>query len=339
MKIVVAEDDAASLLTLQSIVRKLGHDCVTASDGAEAWRLIEDAAPEVVISDWMMPGMSGPDLCRRVREMSSDYIYFVLLTGLGDQEHVRMGMQAGADDYLCKPFDHAALEVRLLVAARVTQLHRELSRQRAELERLNQQLYEQARQDPLTGLSNRLRLREDMEQLQARSARYGHNYAVAICDIDNFKLFNDHYGHLAADEALCRVARTLLEHERSGDGVYRFGGEEFLFILPEQNTSSALLAMERMRKAVEELAIPHEALPIPGVVTISAGVAAPQNSLGNDPYLLLKAADSALYLAKRAGRNRVKSCGPDYSETNAVSSKISPRMTRPDVDAKIRSVR
>ena len=196
--------------------------------------------------------------------------------------------------------------MRLIAAYRVTDLHRRLAQQRDELAKLNRRLFEQSREDPLTHLGNRLRLREDLETLHARVERYGYSYAVILCDVDHFKAYNDRYGHLAGDEALVKVAKEIDEGRRSGDTAYRYGGEEFLIVLPEQSLETATTVAERLRVSIEALRIPHEPNEPSGLVTISAGVAAlgvgdPRRS----PDDLLREADGALYRAKEAGRNRV----------------------------------
>ncbi len=309
MKVLIAEDDAISRTILKKAVEKFGHECLTAEDGERAWEIFQNAPEvDVVISDWMMPGLDGPEFCRRVRAASSGwYTFFIFLTALGDKEHLLEGMRAGADDYLAKPLDREQLQVRLIAASRVNELHRRLAEQRAELERLNGELLEISRLDPLTGLGNRLRLREDLETLGAWAERYGHAYCAMLCDIDFFKAYNDTYGHLAGDEALERVAGVISENLRRGDMAYRYGGEEFLVILPEQDLESASVAAERLRCHVEELAIPHEAKMPPGVVTISVGLAALPAGERKPIEEMLKEADAALYDAKELGRNRVVS--------------------------------
>ncbi len=309
LRILIAEDDAVSRTILRRAVEKIGHECLASADGEEAWSLYkENPDLDVIISDWMMPGVDGLELCRRVRGDNRDrYTYFIFLTALGDREHLLQGLDAGADDYLSKPLDRDELRMRLTSALRVTDLHRRLAFQNGELEKLNRMLFEQSRQDPLTSLGNRLRLREDLQILQSRAERYGHNYAVALCDVDFFKAYNDRYGHLAGDDVLRWVAAALSSGLRTGDTAYRFGGEEFLLVLPEQDAVAAIAITERLRQAVEGLGIPHaDGLPL-GVVTISAGVAV--SAEAGDADGLLKAADRALYAAKEAGRNRVSRTG------------------------------
>ncbi|MBA3952747.1 MAG: diguanylate cyclase [Rubrobacter sp.] len=312
MKVLIAEDDAVSRTILQRAVEKLGHEVLAAEDGGRAWDLYGEAPDvEVVISDWMMPEVDGLELCRRVRaEERGDgrgYTYFIFLTALGDREHLLQGLEAGADDYLSKPLDRDELGMRLTSALRVTELHRRLAFQNEELEELNRMLFEQSRADPLTSLGNRLRLREDLEILHGRAKRYGHSYAVVLCDVDHFKAYNDHYGHLAGDDALRRVAEAISSGLRGGDAAYRYGGEEFLMVLPEQDVGVASTIADHLRRTVEALGIPHEANASGGVVTISAGVAILAET--GDADDLLREADAALYEAKEAGKNTVRTRG------------------------------
>ena len=195
----------------------------------------------MVITDWQMPGMDGTELAEAIRGLAgAPYAYVVVLTGAADEDAARRTMEVGADDLLLKPLDVAQLERKLIAAGRVTALHR--------------RMHDDARQDALTGLGNRLRLAEDLEALCGRVERYGHVYSVALFDIDGFKGYNDSAGHLAGDEVLRRVAGELERQIRTGDALYRYGGEEFLVLLPEQPIDAAALAAERLRAAVEALA-------------------------------------------------------------------------------------
>ena len=307
MKVLIAEDDAVSRLILRRAVEKFGHECLVAEDGEQAWELFQSNPDvDVVISDWMMPGMSGPELCRKVRaEVREKYTFFIFLTALDDKEHLLEGMQAGADDYLAKPLDREQLQVRLIAADRVNSLYRQLSEQKADLERLNRELFAVARQDTVTGLNNRLRLREDLEAFAALAERYGHGYCAMLCDIDFFKSYNDAHGHLEGDAVLKKVSGAISANIRVADTAYRYGGEEFLVILPEQTLESASIAAERLRRSIEELALPHEANKSAGVVTISIGLAVLSPGEKKSAEELLKEADTALYRAKEAGRNTI----------------------------------
>lgn len=293
-------------LLLQHAVEALGHECLVATNGLEAWELFEHELPDVVISDWMMPGMEGPDLCRLVRSRpNTPYTYFVILTVLKEKEHALIGVQSGADDYLSKPLDPLDLRICLIAAERVVTLHRSLAQKTAELELANRELFETARTDALTRVGNRLRLHEDLTRLEGRADRYGHGYAVAMCDLDHFKAYNDALGHLAGDFALRSVAEIIARECRTSDAVYRYGGEELAVIMTEQTLQSAGTALERIRQAVQTAAIAHPASPTAPVVTISVGVAERRSGDASDGRDVLNRADAALYRAKSYGRNRV----------------------------------
>jgi two-component system, cell cycle response regulator len=306
MKILVADDDPTSRLIVQMALRSLGHECHTVADGAQAWDAFRWGRPDVVISDWIMPRLSGVELCVKVRACTDHYTYFIMVSSQGDVEEILAGMSAGVDDYLVKPLDSDALEARLIAAARVTSVHHQLADQRSALEQLNHELATIARCDPLTGLGNRRALEEDLEGLEARVSRYGHSYCMALFDVDHFKAYNDTYGHQAGDTALQAVAAELRYQARGGDTLYRYGGEEFLCILPEQTLDTGMIAVERMRKGIQRLATPHRDTRH-GVITISAGLAVlDPDSRSNTAAEVLKEADDALYRAKQTGRNRVE---------------------------------
>ena len=306
MKILLADDDPTSRLIAQLALRGLGHECHTANDGTEAWEAFKLQRPDVVISDWMMPGLSGLELCRGIRaDAAGDYTYFIMVTSHGALAEVLEGMGAGADDYLLKPLDPNDLQARLIPAARITSLHRRLARQQCELKGLNDELTEIARKDQLTGLGNRRAMQEDLDLLEGRVSRYGHSYCMGLLDVDYFKSYNDVYGHQAGDQVLQAVAAQLKAQARGGDALYRYGGEEFLCIFPEQSLASGTLAVQRMRAGLEELAIPHDANTL-GVLTLSAGLAMLDPEHAKSAAEVLKQADEALYRAKELGRNRVE---------------------------------
>jgi diguanylate cyclase (GGDEF)-like protein len=306
MRILVADDEPCTRLIAQAALDDLGHDCLTVPDGDRAWDAYRSERPEVVISDWMMPGLTGPQLCRNIRQQpAGDYAYFIMLSVNSTSSDIFEGMTAGADDYLVKPLDIDDLQARLVVAARVTALHGELAQQRIELDGLNQDLASVVRRDPLTGVGNRLALQEDLDRLDEQLKRYGDGYCLALLDVDLFKSYNDTYGHQAGDAALHAVALQLSRQARSGDAVYRYGGEEFLCILPEQSLACGALAVERMRTAVEDLAVLHVNNPR-GVLTVSAGLAVQDAGNPRPASRVFKEADDGLYRAKKLGRNRVE---------------------------------
>jgi two-component system chemotaxis response regulator CheY len=307
MRILIADDDATSRLLLKAIASKLGHQCEIAADGSTAWELLASQSFDVLLTDWMMPGVEGPELCRRVRdELGDRYIYIVLITTLGDSEQVLEGMGAGADDYLSKPVDPFAVQTRLVAADRVTALHRQVVDIQAQLEQANVDATRRSLTDPLTELGNRRRMEEDLTSAQARAVRVNRGYGVALFDVDHFKLYNDHYGHLAGDEVLRQIAQCFDKAVRAGESVYRYGGEEFLLLLPECSVEGAVVAAERLRQAVAETAVSHASRPTaPRVVTLSGGVSCWEPGFPSSVADLLHQADQALFAAKSAGRNRV----------------------------------
>ena len=299
MRIIVADDDVVSRLLLHSALERLGHECLLAENGDEAWRLFQEQSPEVVITDWLMPVMNGLELCRRIRrETRESYTYVIVATSLVERGNVRAGMEAGADDYLTKPLDPFDLETRLVAAKRVTSLHAELARYRTELSWL-------AGTDPLTQLRNRLSLSSDLTSLHGRSERFRRGYCLVMCDVDFFKAYNDANGHQAGDDVLRSVAAALRAEVRQGDSIYRYGGEELLILLPQQDIESAAVVAERVRHTVEALGIAHPGGTPAGVITLSIGVAASRPGDGRTSDDLLREADAALYEAKAQGRNRV----------------------------------
>jgi two-component system chemotaxis response regulator CheY len=304
LKVLVAEDDKPSRDSLQKAVRMLGHECRAAKDGLDAWNMHQEERADVILSDWRMPRVDGLDLCRRTRasETNGHYTYFIFLTGFDDREHLLEGMAAGADDYHGKPIDLDELQARLTSAARVLSLYEKLARKNATLRTESQTSFRLARVDALTDVANRLRMNEDIKAIWGRATRYGHRFCAALCDIDLFKSYNDRFGHLAGDEVLRKIAGAIKKDLRQGDGLYRFGGEEFLITLPEQSLAEATRVMERVRLEVERLAEPTDPS---GVVTVSIGV----SSLRPDdesPEAWLRRVDQALYKAKANGRNRVE---------------------------------
>jgi two-component system, cell cycle response regulator len=308
MRVLVADDESTSRLVVKAVVQRLGHECLVANDGDRAWDLLNSTPIDVLITDWMMPGLDGPELCRRIRSRPADsyaYTYTILATVMSERPDVLAGMQAGADDYLIKPLDPFDVQTRLIAAERVTALHTQLADYRVRLERLNGELAEQARTDPLTQLGNRLRLREDLQILHARAQRHARPYSVAMGDLDHFKAYNDTYGHPQGDKALQQIAAILAADQRPGDASYRYGGEEFIILFPDEHLADAVVATNRLRATIEALAIPHAGNDPHGVLTISVGVATYEPGRNGSAATILELADRALYTAKQRGRNQI----------------------------------
>lgn len=307
MRILVVDDDPTVTALLASALRMVGHEPLVAEDGDQGWQRFLADSPDVVLTDRAMPGIDGLELCRRIRALDRrTYPYVILITAMGTREEIVEGMEAGADDYLVKPPDPFELRLRLMAATRVTAVHRELAQLTDKLQTANDLLDRLARTDPLTDIGNRLRFQEDLISLHATAGRHDRPYAVGLLDIDHFKQFNDRHGHPAGDDALRRVAQALAGATRSGDTVYRYGGEELVVLMPETGLDGALVTVDRLRRAVRDLEIPHVDSPgDAGVLTLSAGVASLElHRHDDDADVVVDAADRALYRAKARGRDQ-----------------------------------
>ncbi|MBI4826169.1 MAG: diguanylate cyclase [Nitrospirae bacterium] len=319
MKILVVEDDPISRKLLEKTVKSWGHEVIAAENGMIAWEIFLKEEIKFIIADWMMPEMDGVTLCKNIRALNkTGYIYFILLTGKDKKEDIVEGLEAGADDYVAKPFDVAELKVRVRAGERILNLEKELTQKNNELGNLNKRLEEIARTDALMEIGNRHAFYESIKKSHHRACRYLQNYGLIMCDIDYFKNYNDTYGHMEGDILLKKVADTLKEVIRLSDDIFRWGGEEIVVIVHEQEKSQTIVVAEKLRQAIESLKIEHKGCER-GYLTISCGVAAfNENDKHNEWKEILDRADKALYIAKQSGRNRV--CVPTDKVETAPSS-------------------
>jgi diguanylate cyclase (GGDEF)-like protein len=297
MKVLIADDEPVSRRLLESSLKRWGYEVLVASDGLEATRMLRGPdAPKLVIFDWMMPGRDGIELCREVRARKNEpYTYILLLTAKRTKAEVVEGLDAGADDYITKPFDPQELKVRLRTGKRILYLQDQLIA-------VNEALREMAMRDPLTGLWNRAAALDRLTSEVSRSARHGTSVGLMLCDLDYFKGINDTHGHLVGDAILCEISRCLRRATRRYDAVARFGGEEFLVILPGCDRTNAMNHAERVRASIAKVAVDT---PMGKVsTTMSLGVTVYEPGGTTDPYRLIQVADEALYRAKRLGRDR-----------------------------------
>jgi two-component system cell cycle response regulator len=299
MRVLIADDDNVSRRALAHMLSKWGYEVLAASDGTQAWSYLENPeAPRLAILDWMMPGFTGPALCRKLRELNREpYIYVLLLTARADKHDVVEGMNSGADDYLTKPFNLEELQVRLRAGRRIVDLQ-------AELVTARETLRELATHDPLTCAWNRYAILDTLGREASRAGREGSALAVIMADLDHFKAVNDTHGHLAGDAVLREAVRRMQAGLRSYDHVGRYGGEEFLIVLPGTTGANALQLAERLRLAVARE--PFDAAGMPLSVTASFGVTAAELPAAAVPERLIRLADYALYQAKEKGRDRVE---------------------------------
>lgn len=295
MKVLIAEDSATSRLLLERVLSTWGYDVVEVADGTTAWEILQsEDAPRLAILDWIMPGMDGIDVCRLARQGQTDQPpYIILLTALGSKQDLVAGLQAGADDFLSKPFDPDELRARMEVGRRLVAANERLADAHHRLGLL-------ASTDVLTGVFNRRAILERLEVDMIDASRGGTRVSVGLLDVDHFKRVNDGMGHAAGDAVLQQVVARVAE-VLDGDAVCgRFGGEEFLILLPGRGQCQTLETLERVRAAVA--AAPFEIDGRSLTVTVSLGGA----TGWNEPVdKLIGRTDTALYEAKEQGRNRV----------------------------------
>lgn len=298
-RVLAAEDNPVFQSMLRSMLTKWGYQAVMARDGEEAWQILQAPdAPQLAILDWMMPGMDGVEVCRRVRMADREpYIYILLLTARTDSQDLVEGMDAGADDYLTKPFNAQELRVRLRAGNRILDLQEELVLAR-------EALRDQATHDGLTGLLNRAAILELLQNELLRCGRKMQPVSVLLADLDRFKQINDTYGHQTGDVVLREVARRMKSVVRRYDAVGRYGGEEFLIVLPGCDGEAARAQAQRIREAIANSPIVSGTISLS--VTGSIGVSWRGPTGNSDTDGLVRDADLALYRAKDGGRNRVE---------------------------------
>jgi diguanylate cyclase (GGDEF)-like protein len=299
VKILIADDSVVSRHLLEATLKKWGYEVVVACDGLEALELMQrENAPNLAILDWMMPGMTGLEVCDRIRQRACEpYTYILLLTSKSQKEDLIEGMDAGADDYITKPFDQHELQVRLRAGRRLVDLQ-------AELLSAREALREQATKDSLTHLWNRSSIFDLLCRELSRAERECKPVGVVMVDLDHFKSVNDNHGHFARDAVLCESARRMRSTIRQYDAIGRYGGEEFLVVLPGCDEQSSFNLAERMRKQLSQSQMSLMELATNVTASFGATVAVPGQVWTAES--LIRKADEALYLAKRLGRNRVE---------------------------------
>ena len=305
LRLLLVEDEPTQLLMTQRMLRRGGFEVETASDGAEALAKLATGRFQLLVTDWEMPGMDGPTLCRKVRATPlPGYLYILLLTGQISTRSVVIGLEAGADDYVRKPADEAELLARLAAGRRIVRLEQSLRDANAQIQRLSIT-------DPLVQAYNRRYLNAQLPQEVSQARARGGALAAILADLDFFKSINDEHGHQVGDEVLrhfVALVRAVIGAER--DWVARYGGEEFVVVLPQADLDQALAVAETLRQRCAASAVRTEAGELR--YTASFGVAALADAALSDSAAaarLLRQADAALYRSKREGRNRVSAAG------------------------------
>jgi diguanylate cyclase (GGDEF)-like protein len=304
-RILLVDDEPTQRLIMARLLKRAGYEVETAGNGREALGKLEAGHFQLMITDWEMPEMDGIALCSAVRALQDKaYVYIILLTARDAIEHVVTGLQAGADDYLTKPVIEPELMARLNTGKRIVTLERSLRAANEENRRLSIT-------DPLTGAYNRRYLMEQLPREIDRAARYGRQLSVVMCDVDYFKKINDTHGHQIGDEVLKWFVANLNKTVRGSDWVVRYGGEEFVVVLPETNVTSGAIAAEHLRAqvAAEPFMTGSTSFPVTASFGASGWKAAVPN--GSTLDALMAKADAGVYASKAAGRNKVTTEGMD----------------------------
>lgn len=301
MEILIVDDDFVTRGLLKNMLQSAGHDVRIAENGAAGLEMVRLHQIRMVITDWMMPEMDGPQLCEAIRrEDTGGYVFIIMLTSKDEKKDIISGLESGADDYLSKPFNHAELLARLKSGLRILDLEQSLLRANEEIRQLSIT-------DPLTGCYNRGYLSSAMEKEIKRAMRYDRPLSLILCDIDHFKKINDTYGHQAGDRALQKFVQYLMTGVRQElDWVVRYGGEEFLVVLPETGKKDAVNVAERFRSEMCNLQLEIQENKIGFTASYGvSGVDRWTEDLRISVEDLIKKTDDSLYQAKEEGRNRV----------------------------------
>ena len=307
MKILVADDEVMSLRMVGKLLERAGYEVIAVNDGRKAVEQLCIAdGPRIALIDWMMPELDGPGVCREVRKHIRRYVHILVLTSKNSKGDVVETLEAGANDYLIKPFDSQELKARIGVGLRILQLEDDLVQAREDMRF-------KATHDALTSLLNRGTILDMLTRELARTRRGNGCTRVLIIDLDHFKSVNDRYGHLVGDEVLKEVSRRMLGIVRAYDFVGRYGGEEFLVVLNNCMAANALSRGEDLRKTIAAVPVETASGPIP--MTESVGIFSSETSSFLSVEAVLHQADKALYAAKAAGRNCVRSDAPLPSAT------------------------
>lgn len=299
MKILLVEDSATLRYAMRNYIIEAGHTPLIAQSGEEALQMLETTPVDMIIMDVEMPGLNGFETTRLIREwLGGHWIPIIFVTGRNEDESYREGIEAGGDDYLIKPVSAMIIKAKIRAMERITEMRDQLNQLNAELEALSQL-------DSLTQTYNRRTFDEMAQQQWLLAARQQNPISVLMIDVDHFKLYNDHYGHPAGDACLKKITQAIRDClNRPFDLLGRYGGEEFVVLLPETDSIGAMKVAEAINAELEKIGLRHEVSPTHHHVTVSIGGASCGQTISYSLEELIKRADRALYKAKHSGRNR-----------------------------------
>ena len=309
-RILIVDDHQDNVELLQARLEARGYEIDTAADGEQALQRVAAHPPDLILLDVMMPVIDGIEVARRVKGDSSlPFIPIIMQTALDATESKVEGLDAGADDYITKPINFAELEARVNSLLRIKWLQEDLAQRERQLADMNDRLRRMSQTDSLTELDNRRYLEERLSEMFSHATRFEEPLSCVMCDLDHFKSVNDTHGHQAGDAVLRQFAQVLRREAREIDRIGRYGGEEFVLLLPGTDAAAATVFAERVRAAVDgtEFSIPGDTVRR----SMSCGVAAWPHERIDSSDALVKAADDALYVAKESGRNCVVRFGDE----------------------------
>lgn len=305
-RVLLVEDDPIQASVTKSILMKVGYEVLLAEDGINAIKLVKSEKPDIILLDVILPGMDGYEVCRWLKlDESSKGIPVIMLTVKKELSDKISGLQIGADDYLPKPYNELELNARIYASLRTKALQDELKLKNKQLEDLLERVNYMAITDALTGLFNRRHFRVVLTSEYERAKRYRTPFSLVMIDIDHFKKINDTFGHDVGDAVLKEVSDIFLKNVREIDTASRYGGEEFIIILPNTDKAHSLIVAERIRQQIEN----HEFDKVGRRISVSIGVSGMPDAEAENEEKLIRCADFAMYRAKQLGRNRTVTAG------------------------------
>jgi diguanylate cyclase (GGDEF)-like protein len=331
-RILVVDDHEDNIDVLRVRLESWGYGVDACYNGGDALAHVEKTPPDLILLDVMMPEMSGIEVARRIKgNKALPFIPIIMQTALDSTEDKVEGLEAGADDYITKPIDFAELKARLRSMLRIKRLQEALEEREKELLEVNERLRFMSQTDGLTGLDNRRHLNDRIDEMFQHAQRLNEPFSLVMCDLDKFKSVNDTYGHQAGDEVLKQLAKILKEEAREIDRVGRYGGEEFMLLLPGTVLDAAVTFAERVRKRIEGHTFTFDGGTLQR--TASFGVSGWPHPTIPDSDALVRTADDALYVAKETGRNRVVRYDGDEFNAHQSSQDGADAAPRPDFSA------